>query len=157
MPSYATDRRVEHSAAEMYDLVADIESYPRFVPLCERLIVRGRAAANGKEILVADMTISFKLIRETFTSRVTLDRPALKIVATYLDGPFRHLDNRWSFVPLSDEEALVRFSIDYEFRSRALSAIMGTVFDRAFRKFADAFEARADEIYGTTPAAISAR
>ena len=157
MPSYATDRRVSHSAADMFDLVADVESYPRFVPLCERLVVRGRAAANGKEILVADMTISFKLIRETFTSRVTLDRPGLKISAAYLDGPFRHLDNRWTFEPLSDSESMVRFSIDYEFRSRTLSALMGAVFDRAFRKFADAFEARADEIYGKSSAAVAAK
>jgi coenzyme Q-binding protein COQ10 len=157
MPSYATDRRVEHSAAEMFDLVADVESYPRFVPLCERLVVRGRATANGKEILVADMTISFKLIRETFTSRVTLDRPGLRISAAYLDGPFRHLDNRWSFVPVSDDESIIRFSIDYEFRSRALGAVMGTVFDRAFRKFAEAFEARADEIYGKSSVAIAAK
>jgi coenzyme Q-binding protein COQ10 len=157
MPSYATDRRVLHSAADMFDLVADVESYPQFVPLCERLVVRGRATANNKIILVADMTISFKLIRETFTSRVTLDRPGLKIAATYLDGPFRHLDNRWSFEPLSDTESMVRFSIDYEFRSRTLSALMGAVFDRAFRKFAGAFEARADEIYGKAAAAIAAK
>lgn len=157
MPSYATDRQVQHSAAEMFDLVADVESYPRFVPLCERLVVRGRSTANGKEILVADMTVSFKLIRQTFTSRVTLDRPGLKIAAAYLDGPFRHLDNRWTFVPLSEGESIVRFWIDYEFRSRALSAVMGAVFDRAFRKFAAAFEARADEVYGKSSAEIAAR
>lgn len=157
MPSYATDRRVSHSAEDMFDLVADVESYPSFVPLCEKLVVRGRAPANGKEVLVADMTISFKLIRETFASRVTLDRPGLKISATYLDGPFRYLDNRWSFVPLRDGESMVRFSIDYEFRSRTLSALMGTVFDRAFRKFAEAFEARADEIYGKASAAVAAK
>jgi len=157
MPSYATERQVQHSATEMFDLVADVESYPRFVPLCERLEVRGRAAANEKEVLVADMTISFKLIRETFTSRVTLDRPALKISAAYLDGPFRHLDNRWTFKPLSDDRSMVSFSIDYEFRSRTLSALMGAVFDRAFRKFADAFEARADEVYGKSSAAVAAK
>lgn len=157
MPRYATDRTVSHSAEDMFDLVADVESYPRFVPLCEKLAVCGRASANGKEVLVADMTISFKLIRETFTSRVTLDRPALEVTATYLDGPFRYLDNRWSFVPLSDSESIVRFSIDYEFRSRTLSALMGAVFDRAFRKFADAFEARADEIYSKASAAVTAK
>jgi len=157
MPRYTTDRLVSHSAKDMFDLVADIESYPRFVPLCEKLAVRGRASANGKEILVADMTISFKLIRETFTSRVTLDRPALEILVTYLDGPFRYLDNRWSFSPLSDSESIVRFSINYEFRSRTLSALMGAVFDRAFRKFAEAFEARADEIYGKASAAVAAK
>ena len=148
MPSFSTERRVNHSAGEMFDLVADIESYSKFVPLCERLIVRGRATTEGKEVLVADMTIAYKLIRETFTSRVTLDRPGFKIFATYLDGPFRHLDNRWSFEPISQRESLIDFSIDYEFRSRALGVLMGAVFDRAFRKFAEAFEARADTIYG---------
>jgi coenzyme Q-binding protein COQ10 len=157
MPKYTTERRVGHSAADMFDLVADVESYPCFVPLCERLAVRGRTTANDKHILVADMTISFKLFRETFTSRVTLDRPGLKIAATYLDGPFRHLDNRWSFDPLSENASIVRFSIDYEFRSRTLSAVMGTVFDRAFRKFADAFETRADEVYGKASAAVAAK
>jgi coenzyme Q-binding protein COQ10 len=88
---------------------------------------------------------------------VTLDRPGLRISAAYLDGPFRHLDNRWSFVPVSDDESIIRFSIDYEFRSRALGAVMGTVFDRAFRKFAEAFEARADEIYGKSSVAIAAK
>lgn len=157
MPSYATERRVQHTATDMFDLVADVESYPLFVPLCERLVVRGRATENEKEILVADMTVSFKLIHESFTSRVTLDRPGLNIVATYLDGPFRHLDNRWSFVPVSQDESLVRFSIDYEFRSRTLGALMGAVFDRAVRKFADAFEARADAIYGKSSAAVAAK
>lgn len=148
MPNYATERRVNHSARDMFDLVADVERYPQFVPLCQRLVVRGRASAAGKDILVADMTIAFKLIRETFTSRVTLDPDGLKIAASYLDGPFRHLDNQWSFEPVSDTESIVRFSIEYEFRSRSLGLLMGAMFDRAFRKFAEAFEARADEVYG---------
>ena len=154
MPSYATERRVKHSAQDMFDLVADVESYPRFVPLCERLIVRGRAKVDGKDILVADMTIAYKVFRETFTSRVALDRAGLRIAASYLDGPFRHLDNQWSFTPVSERESIVRFSIDYEFKSRTLGLLMGAVFDRAFRKFAEAFEARADEVYGTREAVV---
>jgi len=155
MPSYATERRVKHSAQDMFDLVADVESYPRFVPLCERLIVRGRTKVDGKDILVADMTIAYKVIRETFTSRVALDHAGLRISASYLDGPFRHLDNQWSFTPVSGRESIIRFSIDYEFKSRTLGVLMGAVFDRAFRKFAEAFEARADEVYGTHEAAVS--
>ena len=157
MPSFQTERRVKHSAAEMFDLVADVESYPRFVPLCERLVIRGRTKVDGMDILVADMTIAYKIVRETFTSRVALDRPGLKITANYLDGPFRHLDNRWSFEPISARESIIRFSIDYEFRSRTLSALMGAVFDRAFRKFAEAFEARADEVYGARQPAVAVR
>jgi coenzyme Q-binding protein COQ10 len=157
MPKYSTERRVRHSAEEMFDLVADVENYPRFVPLCERLVVRGRAKDEGRDILVADMTIAYGPVRETFTSRVILDRPALKVAAAYLEGPFRHLDNRWTFKPISDKASIVQFSIDYEFRSRTLGALMGAVFDRAFRKFAEAFEARADDVYRRPSPAAAAQ
>jgi coenzyme Q-binding protein COQ10 len=157
MPSFSTERRVPHSAEEMFDLVADVENYPRFLPLCESLVVRGRREEAGKLTLVADMTVAYKIIRETFTSRVTLDRKNLVIHATYLDGPFRHLDNRWTFRPDGPGACTVTFSIDYEFRSRALSIVMGAMFDRAFRKFTEAFEARADEVYGASRATAVAR
>lgn len=149
MPSFSTTRRVAHSAADMFELVADAENYPRFVPLCEALRIRGRQdMGEGREMLVADMTVSFKLVRETFTSRVILDRPANRIHVSYLDGPFRHLDNVWTFLPTGEKACDVGFQIDYEFKSRTLGALMGAMFDRAFRKFAEAFEARADEVYG---------
>ena len=93
------------------------------------------------------MSVGYKAIRESFTSRVTLDRPRRVIDVEYVDGPFRHLRNRWTFGP-SGNGCEVGFDIDYEFRSRTLSFVMGTVFDRAFRRFATAFEERADEIYG---------
>lgn len=149
MPKFADERQVYHSASDMFELVADVESYPRFVPLCERLVVRGRSRCEEGDVLVADMTIAYKLVRETFTSRVTLDRSDRKITVSYIDGPFRHLNNVWTFEEVSKQESIVRFSIDYEFKSSMLGALMGTVFDRAFRKFSAAFEARADEIYGT--------
>ncbi len=149
MASFSTTRRVAHSAADMFELVADAEEYPKFVPLCEALKIRGRQdLGEGREVLVADMTVSFKLVRETFTSRVVLDRPANIIRVAYLDGPFRHLDNVWTFRDLGEKSCEVGFSIDYEFRSRTLGALMGAMFDRAFRKFAEAFEARADLVYG---------
>lgn len=132
----------------MFDLVADVERYPLFVPLCDRLVIRSRTREGDCEILVATMTVAYRFLHESFTSRVTLDRKALTIRAQYLDGPFRHLDNLWEFEPVTERETIVRFSIDYEFRSRTLSALMGSVFDRAFRRFAEAFEARADEVYG---------
>ena len=94
------------------------------------------------------MTIAYKVIHETFTSRVTLDRPNLKIQVEYLDGPFSHLDNRWSFRPLSAAECEVEFFIAYEFKSRMLGLLMGAMFESAFRKFAEAFERRADVVYG---------
>lgn len=149
MPSFHTTRRVKHSAAEMFDLVADVEHYPRFVPLCESLVVRlRRTLDDGREVLVADMTVSYALIRETFTSKVTLDRAKGEILVEYLDGPFRHLENRWAFRPIDETASEIGFWINYEFKSRALGALMGAMFDKAFRKFAEAFEARADAVYG---------
>ena len=149
MPSFATTRRVAHTAANMFDLVADAEKYPQFLPLCEALRIRGRQeTGEGRSILVADMTVSFKLVRETFTSRVLLDRPANLIRVAYLDGPFEHLDNVWTFADVGERTCDVGFSIDYAFKNRVLGALMGTMFDRAFRKFAEAFEKRADEVYG---------
>jgi len=149
MPQFSTRRSVRHSADDMFDLVADVEKYPQFVPLCQSLRVRKRTPAEvGIEILVADMTIAYKLVRETFTSKVTLDRPRLQILVQYLDGPFRKMENRWSFVPTGDNRCEVEFSIDYEFKSRMLGMLMGAMFDTAFRRFSSAFEARADQVYG---------
>ena len=149
MPQFSTKRRVRHSAADMFDLVADVEKYPQFVPLCSALKVTGRTAKDeGTTVLVADMTVAYKMIRQTFTSRVTLDRPALKILVEYLNGPFRRMHNRWTFRPDGDGSCEVEFYIDYEFRSRTLAMLMGAMFDTAFRKFAAAFEQRADNVYG---------
>ncbi|AVO44946.1 type II toxin-antitoxin system RatA family toxin [Phreatobacter cathodiphilus] len=149
MPVFKTERRVGHRPEQMFDLVADVDKYPLFVPLCEALKVRRRVNAgdDGIEILVADMTVAYGPLRETFTSRVTLDRPRLHIVAEYIDGPFSRLENHWRFAA-DGEGTRVSFSIDYEFRSRALALVMGAVFDAAFRRFAEAFEARADAVYG---------
>jgi coenzyme Q-binding protein COQ10 len=148
MPQFSTKRRVRHAATDMFDLVADVEKYPQFVPLCSGLTVKSRAEKDGKTVLVADMTVAYKIIRETFTSRVTLDRQGLKILVEYLNGPFKRLQNRWTFYPVEAKVCDVEFFIDYEFRSRTLAVLMGTMFDAAFRRFAVAFEQRADEIYG---------
>jgi coenzyme Q-binding protein COQ10 len=152
MPSFRSTRRVRHSPADMFDLVADVEQYPQFLPLCEDLKIRKRVPGptEGTEVLVADMTVGYKAIRETFTSRVTLDREKLKILVEYIDGPFRHLENRWTF---GEDPAgcMIEFYITYEFRSRMLGMLMGAMFDKAFRKFAEAFEERADRVYGVAP------
>jgi coenzyme Q-binding protein COQ10 len=148
VPQFKTTRRVRHSSADMFGLVADVERYPEFVPLCHALKVLRRAeSGKGVETLTASMTVAYKLIRETFTSQVTLDRPRLKILVEYLDGPFSHLDNRWEFRSVVDGGCEVEFFISYEFRSRTLGLLMGAVFEAAFRKFAEAFEQRADSIY----------
>ncbi|WP_183189504.1 type II toxin-antitoxin system RatA family toxin [Ancylobacter tetraedralis] len=149
MPSFRNKRRVRHSAADMFALVADVERYPEFVPLCESLHVRRRVASGeGVDILVADMSVAYKVFRESFTSRVSLDRPRLAITVEYLDGPFSRLENRWTFRPVEGGGCEVEFFISYEFRSRTLGLLMGAMFDAAFRRFSDAFEARADQVYG---------
>ena len=148
MPQFSTKRHVQHSASEMFDLVANVERYPQFVPLCRSLLVRKRSTERGKEIVIADMTVAYKLIYETFTSRVTLDRSDLEILVEYLEGPFRKINNRWRFHPAEEGACDVEFFISYEFRSRTLGLLMGAMFDAAFRRFSAAFERRADQIYG---------
>ena len=149
MPSFSSKRRVLHSAPEMFDLVADVERYPEFVPLCHSLKIRQRTPKDdGTEVIVADMTVSFKLVREAFTSEVTLDRPNLKIAVRYLRGPFSSLENRWTFEPKGEAASDVGFYIAYEFKSRMLALLMGSMFDVAFARFSAAFEKRADVVYG---------
>lgn len=150
MPQFTTRRRVPHSAAEMFDLVADVEQYPRFVPFCRDLKVRRRERGeDDTEVLVADMTVAYKLIKETFTSRVALDRAQMRILVKYLNGPFSRMENRWGFHPIGDSSCEVEFFLAYEFKSRALAFVMGAMFDAVFRRFAAAFERRADAVYGT--------
>ncbi len=148
MTQYSTKRRVRHPAADMFDLVADVERYPEFVPLCRSMRVLKRTQAEGREVVVARMTVAYKLIHESFTSRVTLDRERLEILVEYLDGPFSRMENRWRFSPTSDTGCEVEFFIAYEFRSRTLGLLMGAMFDAAFRRFASAFEQRADTVLG---------
>ncbi|KRQ09506.1 cyclase [Bradyrhizobium pachyrhizi] len=149
MPRFSSKRRVRHTAPQMFDLVADVERYPEFVPLCQSLKIRQRTPKeDGTEVVVADMTVSFKLVRETFTSKVTLDRANLNILVEYLRGPFSNLENRWSFEPKSETECDVGFFLNYEFKSRMLAMLMGSMFDAAFSRFAAAFEKRADQVYG---------
>ena len=135
----------------MFDLVADVEKYPSFLPLCQSLrVLRRTPLGEAREQLTAEMRIGYKAIRETFTSRVTLDRQTLAILVEYIDGPFRRMENRWTFTPIEAEPgpaSSVEFYIDYEFRSRMFGVLMGSVFDAAFRRFAEAFEQRADRVY----------
>jgi len=152
MPSFRTTRRVPFSPRQMFDLVADVERYPEFLPFCEALLVKKRDRNGGKDSLIADMSVGYMAIRETFTTRVTLDEPRLRIQVEYVEGPFSYLENRWTFKP-DPLGCLVEFYITYEFKSRMLGLVMGSMFDRAFRKFAEAFEERADKIYGRAEAA----
>ncbi len=137
----------------MFALVCDVEAYPKFVPRCEAMKVRRRnEIAPGVVELVAEMQVGFKAICERYTSRVTCDANRLEVRVGYIDGPFRKLDNRWSFkeeAPGPDGRArsIIDFFIAYEFKSMALGLVMGAMFDKAFQKYADAFVKRADEVY----------
>jgi|GEM_PF-49595 len=259
MPNFHTQKQVRHSAQKMFALVADIEHYPQFVPMCEALTIRTRQEKEDNVLLVADMTVGYKLIRESFTTQVYLQPALQRIDVHYVDGPFKYLENRWQFLPLAEpapaagqrageearpaagapvseavavdnvegkkraqqqeessfvsaampeamtaeiaagkktqqegtpalaaaarpeetpspgaiilpetptakagkakpgvtgreaveaESCLVDFYIDYAFKNPLLAALMGTMFDIAFRRFTQAFEKRADEIYG---------
>jgi coenzyme Q-binding protein COQ10 len=150
MPSFRTTRRVPFTPRQMFDLVADVESYPQFLPLCEALVVRKREHAGDSEVLIADMTVGYKAIRETFTSRVILEPAQLAVNAGSVpdrpSGPFRRLENRWSFAE-APGGCDVNFFIAYEFKSTMLQALVGALFERAFRRYTRAFEERAQAIY----------
>ena len=148
MHVYETKHRVAHSADDMFKLVADVELYPKFLPLCDELKLKRRERRDGKDVLIATMTVGYKLIRERFTTEVILDADTRTIVVHYLDGPFSFLENRWVVRPLTPQACEIDFYIAYSFRSRLLERLMGGLFDRAVRKYTDAFEARADAIYG---------
>jgi coenzyme Q-binding protein COQ10 len=149
MPKFDTTRETKFTPEQMYDLVADVEKYPIFLPLCKTLVVNKRFEDCNKTYLTAEMSVAYQMFRESFNCRVTLDRPNLIIDVEYIDGPFKYLENKWHFKP-SNEGSTIVFHIDYEFRSRMLGAVMGAVFDKAFRTFANAFERRANRVYGIT-------
>jgi coenzyme Q-binding protein COQ10 len=144
-------RRVPFSAKEMFAVVADVERYPEFLPLCEGLSVRSREEVADASVVIATMSVGYRSIAESFTSRVTLRPDQNVIEVAYLDGPFTHLDNRWRFydVPGGSE---IHFYIDYAFASRMLAVLMGAVFDKAVRRYTEAFEERARAVYGTPSA-----
>jgi coenzyme Q-binding protein COQ10 len=146
MPKFETIRHVKHTPQNMFDLVADIEKYPEFVPLCKGLHIQSKRDVVQKTLIIANMSVGYKAISETFTSQVLLDKEQLRIEVSYLDGPFEYLNNIWTFNPHESGSDVV-FFIDYAFKSKMLGVLMGSMFDTAFRKFSQAFEERADKIY----------
>ena len=148
MPDLEKTHIVHHRAEDMFSLVCDVEKYPQFVPLCQALHVKSRKQKGTKTLLVADMTMAYKMMSETFTTQILMNPESLTIDVKYIEGPFKHLDNKWAFEALDDGRCRVLFQIDYELRSKMLAMAAGAVFEMAFGRFVDAFEARADEIYG---------
>ncbi|MCF6321880.1 MAG: type II toxin-antitoxin system RatA family toxin [Rhizobiaceae bacterium] len=147
MPKFNKVHPVSHSSRQMFELVADVEKYPEFLPMCEKLIVRSHHKKGDRERIIADMSVAYKFIRESFTSQVTLDHENLEINVEYIDGPFRYLENKWNFVETGNSSCDIHFAIDYEFKSKALGLLMGTMFELVFSRFTAAFEKRADKIY----------
>lgn len=132
----------------MYDLVADISAYPQFLPWCQAARIRSQVPEGDGSVLDAELVISFKVFRERFGSRVALRPTENRIDVTYLDGPFRFLNNHWHFRPLADGGCEVDFFVDFEFRSAILQALIGIVFTEAMQRIVRAFEARARALYG---------
>lgn len=157
MHTFEIKHPVAHSADDMYALVANVEDYPRFLPLCEALKIKRRETIEGKEVLIATMQVGYKLVRESFTTRVVLDPAARSIFVEYLDGPFSHLENRWQFIPRASGGCHIDFYIAYSFRSRMFERLVGGLFDKAVQKYTTAFEERADEVYGAKTLALTSQ
>lgn len=147
MPKLDKQHVVNHTAENMYKLVCDVENYPKFVPLCQSLSVKSCKERDGKTLMLADMTMAYKMLSETFTTQVLMNPGTNTIDVKYIEGPFKHLDNQWKFNDLGEGRCEVSFLLDYELRSKMLAMAAGAIFDMAFGKFVDAFEKRADEIY----------
>lgn len=145
MPTHAEKRVLPYSDEQLFDMVADVRRYPEFLPWC----VAARVVSRTEQELIADLTIGFKMFRETFRSSVTLERPH-HVHVRYLTGPFRYLNNHWRFRPV-EKGTEVEFFVDFEFKSRLLQAVIGTVFNEAVRLMVRSFERRAGTLYRRTP------
>jgi len=147
MPHHHETRKLPHSAAQMYVLVADVARYPEFLPWNSAARIRSRTPIEGGEVMEADLVISFKLFREKFGSRVVLYPEAGRIETEYLDGPLKHLKSVWLFRDLPEGGCEVDFTVDFEFRNPILASVIGLVFNEAMTRIVQAFEKRAKSIY----------
>jgi len=143
MPTHAERRHLPYSPQQMYDLVADVEQYPKFLPWC----VAARIRQQLPDGVIADLMIGFKMVRERFTSRAVFT-PGHRIDVSYTEGPFKHMNNHWIFEPAADGGTLVDFYVDFEFRSKMLQALIGALFNEAVSLMVAAFEKRARQLYG---------
>lgn len=148
MPTHSEMRKMPFLARDMYDLVADIESYPRFLPWCAAARIRSRQPSNCGEKVDADLVIAFKAFRETFRSRVELREDALEICIEYLDGPLERMESQWNFRPLPNGDCRVEFQVDYRFRTGLFNKLVKLVFHHVTHRVVQAFEERARKVYG---------
>ncbi len=144
MPSIRETRQLPYSAEQMFDLVADVDKYPEFLPW----VVATRVRHDNDTEMTADMLVGFKALREKFTSKVEKDRPH-SIRVHYIDGPLRDLDNNWTFRAIGEDSCEIDFSVDFAFKNMMFEALAGQYIDRAFRKMVAAFETRAEDLYGS--------
>jgi len=142
MPTHAERRFLPYSQEQLFALVADVERYPEFLPWC----VAARIRSRDENVLTADLVIGFKMVRERFTSRVTLGRPD-RIDVEYTEGPLRYLNNHWGFEP-KEGGCVIDFFVDFEFKSMILQKLIGALFNEATRRMVGAFETRAHALYG---------
>lgn len=151
MPTHAEKRRLGYAPAQLFDLVADVAAYPRFLPW----VIAARITRRDGNVFFADLVIGFKMFRETFTSRVTALRPD-HIHVEYISGPMRHLSNHWRFIDNGDGSTTIDFFLDFEFKNPILQKVVGVLFHEAVRRMVGAFEARARELYGASSAPSNA-
>ena len=147
MPTHSETRELPYTAQQMYDLVADVASYPDFLPWTAAARIKSREDKGDHEVMDADLVISFKVFRERFTSRVVLWPEAKKIDTEYLDGPFKYMKSNWHFED-NLEGCQVHFFVDFEFKNMILQKVIGVVFNEAMQRIVRAFENRAKELYG---------
>ena len=148
MPTHTEKREMPYSADQLYDLVADIKSYPEFLPWVSAARIRKITETETGKVIDAELVVSFKVFREKFGSRVTLNEQTREIDVEYLDGPFKYLNNHWRFIALGEQRCAVDFFVDFEFRSRLLRKVMEPLFHEAVRRMVRAFEQRADVRFG---------
>ncbi|PJE25679.1 coenzyme Q-binding protein COQ10 [Pseudooceanicola antarcticus] len=147
MPTHSETRKLPYTAQQMYDLVADVSAYPKFLPWCSAARIRSRRHEGDHEVMEADLVISFKVFRERFGSRVVLWPEQMKIDTEYLDGPFRYMKSNWTFRE-AEAGCEIDFFVDFEFKNAVLQGIIGVVFNEAMQRIVRAFERRAAELYG---------
>lgn len=143
MPTHAEKRKMPYTAAQMFDLVAQVDLYPQFLPWC----LASRITRREGHVFYADLVIGYKMVREKFSSRVTALRPD-HIHVEYLDGPMHHLSNHWRFLPEDEGSCTIDFFVDFEFKNRIMQNLMEVFFEKAVQKMVSAFEARAEDLYG---------
>ncbi len=148
MPQHAETRHLPYTAQQMYDLVADVKSYPEFLPWTAAARIRSDQDEGDYREMLADLVISFKVFREKFGSRVRLWSDEHKIETEYLDGPFAHMRSNWRFEDAETGGVNIHFDVDFEFRNKLLSGAAGMFFFQAMQQIVRAFETRAAELYG---------